>query len=189
MRPDDRALDHVIVDLEATCWEKGTRPDRMETIEIGAVRLASGNWEPLAEFSSFVKPVSEPVLSDFCRHLTGIRQEHVDTAQLFPEVFAAFLDWIGGGPVVWCSWGAYDLRQLQVDCRRHRLPFPQILEYHVNLKKEFAAWRDIKPCGMKRALGILGIALEGSHHRAIDDARNIAKIARVYLESTNNDKG
>ena len=29
----------IVVDLEATCWAGGSAPERMETIEIGAVRL------------------------------------------------------------------------------------------------------------------------------------------------------
>lgn len=53
--------DYVIFDLEATCWESGTRPERMEIIEIGAVML-SQNLAPVKEYSAFVKPVAEPVL-------------------------------------------------------------------------------------------------------------------------------
>jgi inhibitor of KinA sporulation pathway (predicted exonuclease) len=34
---------------------------------------------------------------------------------------------------------------------------------------------------MKGALRLLEIPLVGEHHRAIDDARNIAKIARIML--------
>ena len=36
-------------------------------------------------------------------------------------------------------------------------------------------------------LQILEIPLEGRHHRAIDDARNIAKIAKVLLPIVEND--
>jgi len=74
VQPENATTDHVILDLEATCWEKGTRLNRMETIEFGAVRLEPGAWDVIDEFSSFVRPVSEPVLSDFCRELTGIRE-------------------------------------------------------------------------------------------------------------------
>jgi len=35
---------------------------------------------------------------------------------------------------------------------------------------------------MKRALHILGIRLEGRHHRGIDDARNTANIAKMILK-------
>jgi 3'-5' exoribonuclease 1 len=176
-------LDHIILDLEATCWEKGTSPSRMETIEFGAVRLECGSWRAIDEFSSFVKPVEEPLLSDYCRKLTGIRQSDVDCARTFPVVLSKFLDWIGREPIVLCSWGAYDPRQLEVDCRRHRITFPDLFRIQRNLKKEFAGWRGIKPCGMKRALAILEIPLEGSHHRGIDDARNIAKIAGRLFDS------
>jgi inhibitor of KinA sporulation pathway (predicted exonuclease) len=34
---------------------------------------------------------------------------------------------------------------------------------------------------MKTALAIMNFPLEGTHHRAIDDARNIASLASVML--------
>jgi len=37
-----------------------------------------------------------------------------------------------------------------------------------------------KPIGMKAALSYEGIELDGTHHRGIDDARNITKI---FLEN------
>jgi len=46
---------YIIVDLEATCWKKGTRPDRMEIIEIGAVMLDSSSGVISDEFAEFVK--------------------------------------------------------------------------------------------------------------------------------------
>jgi inhibitor of KinA sporulation pathway (predicted exonuclease) len=47
---------------------------------------------------------------------------------------------------------------------------------HHSLKHEFATIHGIKPCGMEKALGMLGMSLDGTHHRGIADARNIAKI-------------
>ena len=40
---------------------------------------------------------------------------------------------------------------------------------------------DVKPCGMDTALKMLKIPLEGLHRRGIDDAKNIAKVAKVLL--------
>ncbi len=172
---------YLIVDLEATCWEKGTNPSRMEIIEIGAVLLTAENTSPPLEFARFVRPIIEPTLSAFCTQLTSIRQQDVDEADDFSVIFPAFLDWIGQEPFTLCSWGAYDLNQFRVDCQRHHLAFPSTFECHLNLKRAFADWKGIKPCGMKAALGILDLPLEGQHHRGIDDARNIARIARVLL--------
>ena len=172
---------YVIVDLEATCWEKNQTPDRMEIIEIGAVLLESSADLPIDEFAKFVKPVSEPVLSEFCKNLTSITQSEIDRAEHFYQVFPEFLDWIGEEEFTICSWGNYDMNQFGVDCKRHNLPFPETFFNHINIKTEFAKVKNIKSCGMKRALQYLGIALDGTHHRGIDDARNIAKIFQVIL--------
>jgi len=85
----------IVLDLEATCWEKGTSLERMETIEFGAVRLDGRTLFPVGEFSRFIRPIEEPVLSDFCKRLTGITQEDVDNAETFPLVFKDFLEWLG----------------------------------------------------------------------------------------------
>jgi inhibitor of KinA sporulation pathway (predicted exonuclease) len=174
-------MTYVIVDLEATCWEKGTKPARMEIIEIGAVKLLSDGARPAHEFAEFVRPVQEPILSDFCTGLTGIRQVDVDRADTFPVVFQRFLEWIGPEPYTLCSWGAYDLRQFRIECTRHGLPLPEGFKRHLNLKQALADLEGTKPCGMKAALRRLKIPLQGRHHRAADDARNIAKIAEVLL--------
>jgi len=169
---------YTIVDLEATCWRKGSSPKRMEIIEIGAVKLNGSTFEKLSEFSSFVKPVQEPILSDFCTELTSITQKDVDSVPAFPEVFKDFLKWIGPEPYYLCSWGEYDLKQFIIDCERNSIPLPDEFKNHINVKKEFCSIKEVRPCGMKRALQLLEIPLEGKHHRGIDDARNIAKIVK-----------
>ena len=50
---------YVMVDLEATCWENGSRPERMEIVEIGAVRMESADCPATEEFARFVRPVLE----------------------------------------------------------------------------------------------------------------------------------
>ncbi len=176
-----RMMSYVAVDLEATCWE-GIRSPDMETIETGAVRLASSSGPATAEFTAFIRPVVQPRLNDFCRQLTSIRQEDVDGADFFPVVFRRLSAWIGSEPFAFCSWGGYDLNQLRHDCQRHGLTLPLTFERnHVNLKKEFARAFRVKSCGMARALETAGLPLEGTHHRGFDDARNIARLATLVM--------
>ncbi len=173
----------VVVDLEATCWasERPRPRSQMEIIEIGAVRLDE-SLEVADEFGSFVRPMVHPELSEFCIGLTSITQTDVDGADRFSEVFARFLEWIGNGPHSLCSWGLFDVSQFQLDCRRSGLLFPEWFETkHINVKGEFAAWRGVKRCGMAEALDHLGMPLVGTHHRGIDDARNIARIVQQML--------
>ena len=50
---------HIIVDLEATCWNEGSfGRDQMEIIEIGAVEFATRQGPVEDEFSTLVQPVA-----------------------------------------------------------------------------------------------------------------------------------
>src|SRR4029079_2894272 len=149
--------------------------------EVGTADLPAPKEPPSREFSRFIRPVAGRELSDFCRRLTTIRQRDVDQADEFWAVFPEFLQWIGEEPCILCSWGGYDLTQFRIDCRRHGLEFPASFERHVNLKKEFARLMSVKASGMERALAQVGLPLEGTHHRGIDHARNIARLAALVL--------
>ncbi len=153
----------------------------MEIIEIGAAKLCTKSYNIESVFSTFVKPINEVELSDFCIELTSIKQSDVDAAPEFSRAVNEFFKWIDDDEVTFCSWGAYDIKQIRIDYRRHQLPEPESLKNHINLKKLFSDLYDRKPCGMKKALNILGLELEGTHHRGVDDAKNISKIAKILL--------
>lgn len=169
-----RAL--LLVDLEATCWERSEhRADEMETIEIGAVWIEPGAVRPAREFQAFVRPVRHPELSDFCRRLTTITQAEVDAAAPFPAVFARFLAWAGPlDSALFASWGEYDARQFQRDCRVHGVAYP--FDRHWNVKRAVGRARGRRPAGMAEVLAELELPLTGTHHRGLDDTRNIARI-------------
>lgn len=172
----------IIVDLEATCWEdRSHKPN--EIIEIGAVCIGE-EGEHLGEFNLFVKPVIHPVLSPFCIQLTSITQKMVDGAFSFPKVLQQFQEWIHSfqDSYTLCSWGFYDKVQFKDDCELHQLDTNWI-KPHISLKHQYAEIRNLrKPIGMKEALRREGLSLQGTHHRGIDDARNIAKIFVLYLD-------
>ncbi|PWU06310.1 MAG: exonuclease [Verrucomicrobia bacterium] len=169
---------HLIVDLEATCSNDSSLPrEEMEIIEIGAVMVDAQTMEIVSEFQSFIRPVRHPQLTDFCKEMTSINQNDVDKAPGFLEVIENFQKWLSDfDNYDFCSWGYYDKNQLEKDCQFHGIPSP-IQAVHRNLKVEFSEFLGIKKSyGMSKALARIGINLEGTHHRGIDDARNIAKI-------------
>lgn len=170
---------YLIVDLEATCTDSNEFPrSQMEIIEIGAVAVNGTDFTIIDEFSEFVKPTRNPVLTEFCRRLTSSRQCDVDKAGVFSIVCQRFHDWVARHPDgIFCSWGNYDRNQLIQDCMRHRVPYPFASDYHINIKSRFAKQQGIgKKVGMQKALKLTGIPLEGTHHRGIDDARNMVKL-------------
>lgn len=177
MNPQNSPSYYLVIDLEATCSEPGRVPStEREIIEIGAVLVDATSLQPLEEFQSFVRPVRHPVLTEFCSQLTSITQGQVDEAPEFPEVLAAFRRFIEGRRPLFCSWGDFDRRQLQRDCQFHQVEYP-FGEDHLNLKVMYSEQRgERQHVGMARALKQLGLNLDGTHHRGIDDARNIARL-------------
>lgn len=168
----------LVIDLEATCDDAGSiPPEQMEIIEIGAV-WADETGTVVDEFQAFVRPVMKPLLTNFCQQLTTISQVDIDAAATFPNTaarLASFAQLYSSASTRWGSWGQYDLNQLRRECERHAVPNPLQGIDHVNLKRQFAKNRRIREVGMSRALQILALPIQGTHHRGIDDARNIAR--------------
>ncbi len=181
-------MKYIIVDLEATCWEKrGERKN--EIIEIGAVCI-DDNKTITDEFDIIVKPLLNPELSEFCMQLTTITQEMINTAPEFPEALEAFKKWLTdlNDQYILCSWGHYDRVQFKNDCNLHGLD-SNWTENHISLKHQYAKYKKLKrPVGMKKALKKENFSLKGTHHRGIDDVKNIAQIFIKYFEKWETEK-
>lgn len=174
----------IIFDVECTCWslsENKPKSER-EIIEIGAVRIDVENREIIDRFDQFIKPIRNPILSDFCKELTSIRQSDIDTAKDFSQVMNEFGYWMtlgGDVPEYIVSWGYFDKNQVRDESISKNYcgsAFHVISKQHMNLKEEFSRLYNCKRCGTMDALKRCDLEFEGTHHRGIDDAVNIAKI-------------
>lgn len=168
---------YLIIDVEATCCDQGTiHRKEMEIIEIGAVMVEASELSIVDDFVTFINPVRNPILTKFCTELTTIKQSDVDTAPKFPEAIQNLKEWmLQYENFLFCSWGDYDKQQFQQDCMYHQILYP--FGAHLNIKKQFSETQQLKKkYGMAGALRKAGIPLEGTHHRGIDDARNMAKL-------------
>ncbi|NND04923.1 MAG: exonuclease domain-containing protein [Saprospiraceae bacterium] len=176
-------VNHLILDLEATCWDGAPPNAEKEIIEIGAFKL-NAYGEEIGSFNRFVKPIVNPQLSAFCRDLTHIEQAQIDRAEAFPDAIDRFLDWSAYDvdDFLLVTWGKQDLQLLRDDCARHDV-HTDWLSPHLDLK---ASYKDLKrlkkPFGLLKTLDKEGFEFEGQHHRAIDDAYNTAKIFCRYID-------
>ncbi|MBK9263204.1 MAG: exonuclease domain-containing protein [Polyangiaceae bacterium] len=168
---------YLVIDLEATCDENHRIPRaQTEIIEIGAVLVDAETLTPVDEFSTFVKPVVHWKITPFCTRLTSITQADVDAAPTFREAITKLGRFVGGKDARFCSWGDYDRNQFERDASRHGVKLP-FRAGHLNLKKRFSEQLgETESYGMAGALRRVGLRLEGTHHRGIDDARNIARL-------------
>jgi 3'-5' exoribonuclease 1 len=181
----DKYTHILVVDLEATCCDLKSIPrHQMETIEIGAVMVVAENLEVVDEFQTFIKPVRHPILTNFCLELTSITQSQVDTAPDFGTAMSRWQTWLSKfDRAIFGSWGKYDRTQFFQDSKHHQidLPYP-VSSNHINLKEMFSTAQSLnKRYGMAQALDLANITLTGTHHRGIDDARNISKLLPYIL--------
>ena len=173
---------YLVIDLEATCCDDDSLPrEEMEIIEIGAIMVDAATLAPQAEFQTFVKPMRHKLLTPFCTKLTTITQADIEPAPRFPQAILKLGEFIKGKNALFCSWGAYDRNQFRRDAQHHRVKLP-LGERHMNIKEAFSQrLGESRQYGTGQALRRLGLSFTGTHHRAIDDARNIARLLPFVL--------
>lgn len=179
-----------VLDFEATCWgdenkDNGIKKYKQEIIEFPSVLYEltmDGEVKYIEEFSKYVRPVLEPILSKFCTELTGITQDKVDLAEPIEIVNEQHHQWLNsntrlGDPIYIITCGALDLDiMLAKEVHNKNLPYYSVYKRFINIKTEFEYVYKVKAGRMVSMLNYLNIPLEGRYHSGIDDTRNIAKI-------------
>lgn len=173
----------AVVDVESTCW-KGPPPKGQvsEIIEIGICLLDVKTHKVSDKKSILIKPIRSRV-SEFCVELTTLTQELLDQKGIAFDTACQYLeDEFNTKKRVWASWGDYDRRMFETECSRNRIQYP-FSKRHINAKVLFTLKHKMKnDAGMARALKMLDMPLEGTHHRGADDAWNIAKLLGICLK-------
>ncbi|MDI2127302.1 3'-5' exonuclease [Yinghuangia seranimata] len=170
-----RLLDRIlVVDVEATCWD-GSAPagQSNDIIEIGVTVFDIASAERTDKRGVLVRPQRSTV-SAFCTQLTTLTQEDVDGGVSFAEACALLRDEYRSHERVWASWGEYDRQQFERQCAALGVPYP-FGTRHLNVKTLYSLVHALPhELGMAGALAHAGLLLEGTHHRGVDDAWNIA---------------
>ncbi|MCY2993452.1 MAG: exonuclease domain-containing protein [Planctomycetota bacterium] len=115
-----RSGEMVVFDLEWTAWEGSLARswsgpgEYREVIQVGAVRLDAVRFEPLGVFDRLVRPVRNPVLSDYIVRLSGITNQRMLAEGVSLEAaLAEFAAFVANLPV-WCNGG--DAAVLRENC-------------------------------------------------------------------------
>lgn len=175
-------MDHIlVVDVEATCWE-GDPPlgQENEIIEVGLCTLDIAAGQRLERRSILVRPERSTV-SPFCTRLTTLTQAQVERGISFSEACALLKRDYRSNERIWASYGDYDRQQFERQCAARRIAYP-FGSRHLNVKSLFAVVQALpREVGLDKAMELLKLPLEGTHHRGNDDAWNIALILSTLL--------
>lgn len=178
MKGNRMRFDYVnIIDIESTCWSERDPSNTSEIIEVGIAQISVKSAVVTKSESFLVTPTFSKV-SEFCTSLTTLTQELVDSKGYhFIDAIAQLEKKFDISKFPWLSWGDYDRKMFKVNCDLYGIADPFAKVPHFNLKTLFSLKYKLgHSCGMDEALKIAGLELDGTHHRGIDDALNIAKL-------------
>jgi len=179
----------LILDFEAQCQE-GEKLKVQEIIEFPVI------FYDLKErkvkdfyFHEYIKPKVFPILTQFCKELTGISQETVDAGVYIEDALLKFDEFlnqnlINSSKFTFVTCGNWDLCQcLRKEAKYKNIILKDYFKRWINVKNIFCEYiGNKKPTGMDSMLKELGLKLEGRHHSGIDDARNITKIVDKLIQ-------
>ena len=180
------ALDKILViDVEATCWEGDPPTDQnSEIIEIGLCVLDVASGERTPPRAIMVKPQRSTV-SEYCAQLTTITPEMLSDGLPFADACLLLREEYHSHQRTWASYGDYDRQQFSKQCEGWGIPYP-FGPAHINVKNLLALQLGLnKEVGLQRGCSLLGLTFEGTIHRGVDDAWNIAAVLERVLFGRN----
>lgn len=181
-----RRAEVVVFDTEFTAWNGSMErrwagpAEHKEIIQIGAVILDAETLEEAHAFAVLIRPVLNPVLSDYLVNLTRITNERLAEEGVdFATGVTRFVDFAGKRPLH--AYGRDD-RIIAANAQRRRAP-------HL--------WPNLSTTNLKDWLLKVGVPLAGVHsgalaahvgsvsqgiaHDALIDARSLAEAVRYLV--------
>lgn len=173
----------LVVDVEATCWKEAPPVGQeSEIIEVGVCLLDLQTGERQEKVSLLVRP-ERSVVSPFCTELTTLTQEQVLQGMTFSEACQVLQTHFRSGQRIWASYGDYDRKQFERQCATRGIPYP-FGSTHLNLKTLCALHLGLpRERGLTTICSAMGVRMEGTHHRGVDDAWNTAELFSRLLKS------
>lgn len=176
----------VVIDFEATC-DKDKIPEPQEIIEFPSVIVDGMTGKLVASFQIYVRPKYNPQLTDFCKDLTGIQQNHVDTGVSLSEAIRLHDKWLEMlgikeekfAVVTWSSWDCKVM--LDSECRHKKITKPSYFDQSINLRVPFHQIFGSVRCTLKKAVELAGLNWKGRAHCGLDDATNTARLLSMLL--------
>jgi len=180
----------LVLDFEASCDDKTkVKGFKNEVIEFPTVAINAKTMKIDHTFHYYVKPKMNPILTDFCKDLTGIQQDWVDNGLDFKECMKLHNQWMMEHFIeknlkfAFVVCGDWDLKIMIINqCKMDKLSVPSYFSEWINIKKMYAQIYNKPVRGMTSMLRDMNLQLEGRHHSGIDDCKNIGRVLVEMLK-------
>ncbi|HWQ30367.1 MAG TPA: 3'-5' exonuclease [Negativicutes bacterium] len=179
-------MNYLVFDLEFNqAWDLEEGSSRIvsscpfEIIQIGALKLDE-QLQEISGFNRLVRPELYTDLHPFVEKFTGITSERLESAASFSEVYGELLQFLDSESIL-CVWGISDIKELLRNISYHNLDSSPVPKKYINIQR-YASGRLSCPkgtnIGLRNAVEILGISIQGSFHDAFNDALYTAEVFR-----------
>lgn len=151
-----------------------------EIIEVGIVSVR--NHEIEEQFSSYVKPIRFPLLSERCKAFLQISQSKIDQGISFSELLTILKRYNQNSLTTVITWGNMDMKVLRQNCQINDEAFPftgKFRDLSMEYKKFFG---DRNQTGLWKAVEEYGKKATGKHHCALDDALTTYNLFKLVEE-------
>ena len=170
----------IVFDTEYTAWEGSmargwSEPwEHREIVQIGAVKLDAATMQEEAALDLIVRPVLNPILSDYFIELTGVTNDRLSReGTTLAEAVDRLTEFMGPDAPALSNgndWGMIEQNCTLLDMACG-LPKDRCIDIRTPLQKAFAVGR---PVDSYLLAGMVGTTVEGRAHDAVFDARSIA---------------
>jgi len=187
----------LFFDCEYTCWENSAKTkwsdkERYpEVLQIGLVIFNILRKITIYEFSRYIRPKTNYVLSTYCKNLLRINQTTISKSFKLNSIVELLSDKIRtfteNNILATCSWGFEDRIYFYNDCKRNNckdpfLKFPHLDLMRVSSKHFFPKkHNNIEREVIKK---LLGINYKFNRHNALEDSRDLIIIYKKLTSIT-----
>ena len=156
-----------------------------EIIQIGALNL-DANLQTISTFDSLIKPTIYKTIHPFVENLTKITNDKVASAKDFVHVYEDFLKFIGNDEFILCVWGSADIKELVRNIKFYNLSASYDYKY-IDIQKYLSKYLkapEKSRIGLRNAIELLNIPIEGEFHDAYNDAYYTAEVFKIIHDDT-----
>ena len=179
--------EYIIFDMEWTTWEGaqerkwGGPNEYREITQIGAILVDGETLEEKAHSLLFVKPVKNPIVSEFFTKLTGITQQEIDEKGMTLPAALAALKTFAGDREFYCF--GSDGKRVMENCALLEIQSPFPAERFHNVKEVFQA-NGIDTTGYMSSTitQAFGVEPDRHAHDGLSDSRSILDALRLLVQ-------
>ncbi|WP_160690176.1 3'-5' exonuclease [Clostridium sp. C2-6-12] len=185
-------MNYIIYDLEFNQKDNTSVENELfqsknipfEIIQIGAIKL-NESFETVSSFNTLIKPTIYKTIHPFVEGLTKITDDQVSSCNNFPTVYEDFLNFIGSDESILCVWGIVDIKELIRNINFFNLSSSKITNY-IDVQTYASKYLNIgknSKIGLKNAIELLNIPINGNFHDAYNDAYYTAEIFKIIYDA------